>query len=164
MSSFNDPAFLEWLYTLALSVGVSLIVAGALAAWSGRLLELAPEHKLWAFIVGFAFLCSLSTITMSDQRTWSDTFYLAMVPLLVIFIYFLPTAAAIERRHPNFVSIFIMNLIFGWTVAGWIIALFWAFQRPAEVEDTNFRVTPFGVVPNNKSDTRPTAPRPPAAS
>ena len=32
MSSFNDPAFLEWLYTLALSVGVSLIVAGALAS------------------------------------------------------------------------------------------------------------------------------------
>jgi len=164
MSSFNDPAFLELLSTLALSIGVSLILAGALAAWSGRLLELAPEHKLWAFIVGFAFLCSLSTLPMSEHGTWSDTVYLALFPPLVIFIYFLPTAAAISGRHPNFASIFIMNLIFGWTVAGWIRALYWVFQRPAMVGDTNFRVTPFGVAPNNKSGTRPTAPRPPVAS
>jgi hypothetical protein len=164
MSSFNDPAFLELLSTLALSVGVSLILAGALALWSGRLLELAPEHKLWAFIVGFAFLCSLSTVPMSEHGTWSDTVYLALFPPLVIFIYFLPTAAAISGRHPNFASIFIMNLIFGWTVAGWIIALFWVFQRPAMVGDANFRATPFGVAPNNKLGTRPTAPRPPAVS
>jgi hypothetical protein len=68
-NSFNDPVFIDWLSTLAISIGVSLIVAGALAAWSGRLLGLAPEHKLWAFIVGFAFLCSLSTVPMSEHGT-----------------------------------------------------------------------------------------------
>ena len=130
MNSFNDPVFVEWLSTVAISVGVSLIVAGGLAAWSGRLLGLAPEHKLWAFIVGFAFLCSLSTLPMSEHGTWSDTFYLAMVPLLIIFIYFLPTAAAINSRHSNFQSIFIVNLLFGWTIAGWIVALFWPICRP----------------------------------
>src|SRR5258707_10701629 len=114
MNSFIGPTLIGWVPTLAISVGVSLIVAGALAAWSGRLLGLAPEHKLWAFIVGFAFLCSLSTVPMSQHGTWSDTFYLAMVPLLAIFIYFLPTAAAIHGRHPNFQTIFIINLFFGW--------------------------------------------------
>jgi len=99
-NSFNDPVFIDWLFTLAISIGVSLIVAGALAAWSGRLLGLAPEHKLWAFIVGFAFLCSLSTVPMSEHGTWPDTFYLALIPLLVIFVYFLrpppPSTAAIR--------------------------------------------------------------------
>jgi hypothetical protein len=155
MSNFNDPAFIEWLSTLAISIGVSLIVAGALAAWSGRLLGLAPEHKLWAFIVGFAFLCSLSTVPMSEHGTWADTLYLALIPLLVIFIYFLPTAAAINGHHSNFNSIFIMNLFFGWTVAGWVVALFWSLRRPAVIESTDFRVTPFGAVPQNKPSDQP---------
>jgi hypothetical protein len=157
MNSFNDPAFVEWLSTLAISVGVSLIVAGALAAWSGRLLGLASEHHLWVFIVGFAFLCSLSTVSMSEHVTWSDTFYVALIPLLVIFVYFLPTAAAINSRHSNFQSIFIVNLLFGWTIAGWIVALFWAILRPPGGEGTTFKMTPFGPVPRNKtSDTRST--------
>jgi len=151
MSSFNDPAFIDWLSTLATSVGVSLIIAGALAAWSGRLLGLALEHKLWAFIVGFAFLCSLSTVPMSEHETWSDTFYVALIPLLVIFIYFLPTAAAINSRHSKFQSIFIVNLLFGWTIAGWIVALFWAIRRPPEGEGATFKMTPFGPVPLNKT-------------
>jgi len=149
--NFNDPVFVEWLSTLAISIGVSLIVAGALAAWSGRLLGLAPEHKLWAFIVGFAFLCSLSTVPSSEHGTWSDTLYLALIPLLVIFIYFLPTAAAISHRHSNFQSIFVMNLFLGWTLAGWVVALFWAMRRPPEIEGTGFKVTPFGAVPQTKT-------------
>ena len=155
MNSFSDPAFIEWISTLAISIGVSLIIAGGLAAWSGRLLGLAPEHKLWAFIVGFAFLCSLSTVPMSEHGTWTDTLYLAMIPLLVIFIYFLPTAAAINGRHANFNSIFIMNLFFGWTVAGWVVALFWAMRKPGLIESADFKVTPFGAVPQNKPRNQP---------
>jgi hypothetical protein len=151
MNSFNDPAFIEWLSTLAISVGVSLIVAGALAAWSGRLLRLRPEHNLWVFIVGFAFLSSLSTVSMSEHGTRSDTFYVALIPLLVIFIYFLPSAAAINSRHLNFQSIFIVNLLFGWTIAGWIVAMFWAIRRPSEGEGATFKMTPFGPVPLNKT-------------
>src|SRR5258708_20745080 len=149
--SFNDPVFVDWLSTLAISVGISLIIAGALAAWSGRLLGLAPEHKLWAFIVGFAFLCSLSTVPMSEHGTWSDTFYFAMVPLSVIFIYFLPTAAAIHAGNSNFHSIFIMNLLFGWTLGGWVVALFSAVRRPTEAEGAEFRLTPFGPVERNET-------------
>ncbi|MGD0289093.1 MAG: superinfection immunity protein [Candidatus Binataceae bacterium] len=151
MINFNDPAFIEWLSTLAISVGVSLIIAGGLAAGSGRLLALAPEHKLWAFIVAFAFLCSLSTVPMSAHGSWFDTLYLALIPLLVIFIYFIPTAAAISGNNPNFNGVFIMNLFFGWTFAGWVIALFWALRRPMAVEGTNFKVTAFGAVPLKKT-------------
>src|ERR1700693_1418430 len=128
MSNFNDPAFIEWLSTLALSVGVSLIVAGALAVWSGRLLGLAPEHKLWTFIVGFAFLCSLSTVSISEPGTWSDTLFVAMLPIWAILIYFLPSVAAIYGGQPNLNGLFLMNLLFGWTIAGWIVALSWTLR------------------------------------
>jgi Superinfection immunity protein len=154
MSNFNDPAFIEWLSTLALSIGVSLIVAGGLAAWSGRLLGLAPEHKLWAFIVGFAFLCSLSTVPMSEHGSWTDTLYLALIPLLVIFIYFIPAAAAIIGHNPNVNGVFVMNLFFGWTVAGWVVALLWSLRRPTAIEGTNFKITAFGAVPRNRTSSQ----------
>jgi len=70
---------------------------------------------------------------------------------LVIFIYFLPTAAAINGHHPNFSSIFVMNLFFGWTIAGWVVALFWSLRRPPVVEGDNFKVTPFGAVPGSST-------------
>jgi Superinfection immunity protein len=118
MSNFNDPVFIEWLSNLAISIGVSLIVAGALAILSGHLLGLGPENKLRMFILGLAFLLTLSFMPMSEHGSWADTLYLALIPLLSVFIYFLPTAAAINGHHPNVNSIFAMNLFFGWTVAG----------------------------------------------
>jgi len=41
-----------------------------------------------------------------------------------ILIYFLPTL--IGRHKTDATGIFIVNLLFGWTVIGWIIALIWA--------------------------------------
>ncbi len=151
MVNFSDPAFIEWLSTLAISIGVALIVASLISLWSGRLLGLAPAHKVWAFIVGFAFLCGLTTLPLTDQRTWMDTVFFATLPALVILIYFLPTAAAISLGHAHFQSVFVMNLVFGWTVAGWIVALVWALRKPALLEFGDYRITPFGVAPAHKA-------------
>lgn len=41
-------------------------------------------------------------------------------------IYFLPTIVALVRHKRNTLSIFLLNLFLGWTLAGWIIALVWA--------------------------------------
>lgn len=40
--------------------------------------------------------------------------------------YFPPTIVAWIRQHPNRVSIFLLNLLLGWTVIGWFIALIWS--------------------------------------
>jgi len=66
MSIFNDPGFVEWLATLVLSVAVALIVASIMSSSAGWLLELDPEHKIWAFIVGFAFLCGLAMLPLTS--------------------------------------------------------------------------------------------------
>ncbi|HEX4545252.1 MAG TPA: superinfection immunity protein [Candidatus Acidoferrum sp.] len=44
--------------------------------------------------------------------------------LFSILLYFLP--AIIGRHKPDAMGIFIVNLLFGWTVIGWIMALIWA--------------------------------------
>ncbi len=40
--------------------------------------------------------------------------------------YFLPTIIALARGHHNGFAIFLTNLLLGWTLIGWIIALIWS--------------------------------------
>lgn len=44
-------------------------------------------------------------------------------------LYFLPTFAASQRRHPQATAIFVLNLVLGWTFLGWAVALVWAFTN-----------------------------------
>lgn len=46
-----------------------------------------------------------------------------LVPAL---LYFLPTLIALLRGHHNGFAIFLTNLLFGWTIIGWLITLIWS--------------------------------------
>jgi uncharacterized membrane protein len=50
--------------------------------------------------------------------------------LVSLGIYFLPTILAAFRKHPNALAIFLIDLLLGWTVLGWIGAMVWAFIMP----------------------------------
>jgi cell division protein FtsW (lipid II flippase) len=41
-------------------------------------------------------------------------------------VYPLPTKIAAKRSHPKVKAIFILNLLAGWTVVGWAVALVWS--------------------------------------
>lgn len=45
--------------------------------------------------------------------------------LLVLGLYFFPTIVAAWRQHQT-LAIGVLNLITGWTIIGWIVALVWA--------------------------------------
>ena len=54
-------------------------------------------------------------------------------------LYFLPTILAMVRGKTNVPAIFIVNLLLGWSVIGWIVELVWAVSiervdhfRPAQ--------------------------------
>lgn len=57
----------------------------------------------------------------------SDSITGVIILGILALFYFLPTIAAYQRRHRNKEPIFIVNLFFGWTFLGWVIALAWAF-------------------------------------
>ncbi len=44
--------------------------------------------------------------------------------------YFIPTLIAIQRKHRYRESIFLLNLLLGWTFVGWVAALVWATMAP----------------------------------
>jgi len=46
--------------------------------------------------------------------------------LFCFFIYFMPALAAKVRKNPYAGPIAVINAFFGWTMIGWVVALFWA--------------------------------------
>lgn len=42
--------------------------------------------------------------------------------------YILPTLIARNRRHPNLVPIFVVNLFLGFSLVGWVVALAWSLM------------------------------------
>lgn len=54
------------------------------------------------------------------------------VVLVVLGIYFLPAIIAASRHHRSADAIGILNLLLGWTVLGWVIALIWSATGDVE--------------------------------
>jgi hypothetical protein len=44
----------------------------------------------------------------------------------ILLLYFLPALVAGRRGHPQATAIFVLNLLLGFTVLGWVGALVWA--------------------------------------
>jgi hypothetical protein len=87
-----------------------------------------------------------------DHQATMDGAILVLTIPSGIGLYFLPLIIAKIRRTQHGAGIFWVNLIFGWTILGWIAALIWALVEkrspkreprrplPAESDAWNFHV------------------------
>ena len=65
-----------------------------------------------------------------------DDVILGLAILMGLSFYFLPSIIAQIRNLKCTPTIFSVNLIFGWTVIGWIAAVVWALrQQPSPQDD-----------------------------
>jgi hypothetical protein len=46
-----------------------------------------------------------------------------------LMLYFTPTFVAVNKKHRNTSSIFVLNLFLGFTLLFWVIALVWAYHK-----------------------------------
>ena len=74
--------------------------------------------------------------------------FLVIFILLLCALFLLPTFIAFSRDHRNRWIIFIVNIVFGATVLGWLIALVWAMNK---VDDPIKGGTKYGPNPNDSS-------------
>lgn len=44
----------------------------------------------------------------------------------VVLVGFLPSIIAFARRHHNRIAILVLNVLLGWTLIGWVLALVWS--------------------------------------
>ncbi len=54
-------------------------------------------------------------------------------------IYFIPALMANSRKHKNFLAVFMLNLLLGWTFIGWVLALVWACTDNTDKRSRGFR-------------------------
>lgn len=54
--------------------------------------------------------------------------------LLLFCTYFAPSWVALYRDHHKALTIFLLNLCFGWTVIGWLALVVWAWL-PKKAKD-----------------------------
>jgi uncharacterized membrane protein YhaH (DUF805 family) len=75
----------------------------------------------------------MSNTPMSIGMDTGLAAFLVFVSAFVMLIYFLPTIIAVFRKSPKTGLVVILNLFFGLTVVGWILALIFAFKEPDRV-------------------------------
>lgn len=68
------------------------------------------------------------------EQAGQDPLYGLAVFLLLLAFYFLPYVVAAARKHHNTPAILVFNLLLGWTVIGWILALVWASTKVETVK------------------------------
>jgi RsiW-degrading membrane proteinase PrsW (M82 family) len=71
--------------------------------------------------------------TQLQALSLSQVVLLVIALFLVLAVYFLPTIMAIKRKSPHTMAVVILNLFFGVTLIGWIIALVLATKQPQPV-------------------------------
>lgn len=57
------------------------------------------------------------------------TIFELLLVVLIFAFYFLPTLIAFLRQHKNKLAIFLLNLLLGWTVLGWVVSLVWSVMK-----------------------------------
>jgi RsiW-degrading membrane proteinase PrsW (M82 family) len=59
--------------------------------------------------------------------------FLLLLSVAGFCLYFLPTIIALKRNSPKTAAVVILNLFFGLTFVGWVVALILAFKQPDRV-------------------------------
>lgn len=54
--------------------------------------------------------------------------FLAIAVALLTGGYLLPFSVALWRGHGDITKIFLLNLLLGWTIIGWVVSLLWALK------------------------------------
>ena len=56
--------------------------------------------------------------------------------IILLAVYFLPTLIAYNRKHKSRAGVALLNLLFGWTLLGWIVCFVWACAGEPAPGDT----------------------------
>jgi MFS family permease len=54
--------------------------------------------------------------------------FLAVFAVMTVALYFLPSILADRNGRRNVLLLALLNALFGWTVVGWLAALYWALH------------------------------------
>lgn len=63
-----------------------------------------------------------------------------LVLLFVLAVYLIPTIIAFTRSHASKWGIGVLNIVLGWSVVFWVVALIWSLSNKGQNQVTNVTV------------------------
>jgi hypothetical protein len=103
-------------------------------------------------LMGLWGVIGLAAATLVLFMIGSGTNAVAAVAAFLFFpaaiaFYFAPAWVAQSRGHRNRMAILVLNLLLGWSVLGWVVALVWAFLSQQAVAVVPAPAPPDAAVP-----------------
>ena len=95
-----------------------------------------------SIIAGVTVLHAVTGGDTTDSAVSATTSLLSVAMAIMVFvvavgIYIAPMIIANSRKHPNEAAIAVVNLLLGWTIVGYVVALAWAvIALPPEPPDS----------------------------
>jgi hypothetical protein len=83
------------------------------------------RQALFLLVTSSTLLFSGCVVATSHMHLDFPGSYLPFGPVGLA-VYFLPTIIVLARRKKNVLGPILVNVLLGWTVIGWIVALIWA--------------------------------------
>ncbi len=56
--------------------------------------------------------------------------FIALNAAIFALVYLIPTFVALTRQRDQRLKLFLVNLLTGWTIVGWMVAFIWALALP----------------------------------
>jgi len=114
--------------------------------------KLKTESQIPMLIVGGILMLVLAYIMIKDERGagWIFFFLFIVLPAF-LYAYFLPTIIAKRRKHVNATAIFMLNLLLGWLLIPWVIAIVWAYKNDAVATTIEMEQVPAAVASDFKT-------------
>ena len=83
----------------------------------------------------------MSTFLSHYTTFTKEVILILIVVLLAVNFYLIPSYIAEFRRHPQTKTILVLNILLGWTIIGWGVALFASIEQidPLNPEPRNHR-------------------------
>lgn len=102
--------------------------------WKRKVAGHSKSIGLAAIAIAVACLAGVAILSGSSQlgQVLTGAFgIIAALTLMVLALgfYFLPAIVAWQRSHRNTAAILVLNLLLGWTLLGWALALVWAVYQ-----------------------------------
>lgn len=80
--------------------------------------------SMWPLVLA---LIATPALAQDNSAAAAGMMVAIIIILVLALLYFVPTAVAQYRKASNTTTVFLVNLLLGWTAIGWIVALILAF-------------------------------------
>jgi hypothetical protein len=96
--------------------------------WTLKVIAVSMVSLVISVLALYATAFAVVIHATTTGHLWLMLFYAVAVVVAAvgIWVYFLPSYISHKRSHPNRTAILVLNLVGGWTVVGWIVAIVWA--------------------------------------